>query len=348
MTHDQQYRTTMPPGLRPGESPPFHKFHEDDFQDLCRDLMFYEPDVVTCSIYGIRGESQDGIDLLAHRKNGDGIEVGQCKCYEDFPPREIREASNKFFKYWKKHWSKENIRRFILFVACDLNQRMRQDEILRQKKRFRRYKIVYEAWPASAIRDKLRSRRDIVTIYFKEDYWIRAICGDVSPAFSSPGETRGQNAVVVDTVLANTLGQLAERLYGEIDQQLVQKRIAWQEGRRDEAIEWVKNIREDGTLWPALQAQVKAKILIFEASLELDTTGDLARVKQLADEAQANDSMVAQHRLRSLIAYREHGLEEAIRLLEGHEDIDSINLKAAYLLEMGKAEESISLLTFDK
>lgn len=30
-----------------------------------------------------------GIDLTASRFNNDGIEVGQCKCYRDFQPKEI-------------------------------------------------------------------------------------------------------------------------------------------------------------------------------------------------------------------------------------------------------------------
>jgi hypothetical protein len=125
----------MPPGIRPGESPPFHKLGEYTFQDLCRDLFEEEEEIATCNVYGERGQSQDGIDLLCLRRGGDGIEVGQCKSYKDFPPREIREASNKFFEHWDR-WSKENVKRFILFVACDLSKRKRVDEIIVQRKRF--------------------------------------------------------------------------------------------------------------------------------------------------------------------------------------------------------------------
>src|SRR4051794_34531365 len=106
------------PGLRPGAPPPLHTLGEYPFQELCRDLLDAEPEIAICEIYGTRGETQDGIDLLAHRRNGDGIEVGQCKCYADFPPQEIRKASQDFFDHWD-HWSTEDVRRFILFVACD-------------------------------------------------------------------------------------------------------------------------------------------------------------------------------------------------------------------------------------
>ncbi|MCP4608506.1 MAG: hypothetical protein GY845_07315 [Planctomycetes bacterium] len=127
--------TVMDPGIRAGEIPPFHKLGEYAFEELCRDLLDTESSVATCEIYGDRGQKQDGIDLLAHRSNGDGIEVGQCKCYKDFPPKKIGLVSDEFFRHWER-WSEENVKRFILFVACSLKTRQRQDEILKQKKRF--------------------------------------------------------------------------------------------------------------------------------------------------------------------------------------------------------------------
>src|SRR3990172_5874792 len=102
----------MPPGIRPGETPPFHRLDEYIFQELCRDLFDHESGIAVCEIYGVRGQAQDGIDLLARRSNGDGTEVGQCKCYEEFSPAKIRQASDEFFAYWDKHWSKEDVKRF--------------------------------------------------------------------------------------------------------------------------------------------------------------------------------------------------------------------------------------------
>lgn len=83
----------MSPGIRPGDLPPFHNLGEYVFQDLRRDLLDAEPDIATCEVYGERGQKQDGIDLRAYRKEGNGIVVGQCKCYQNFPPAEIRQAS---------------------------------------------------------------------------------------------------------------------------------------------------------------------------------------------------------------------------------------------------------------
>ena len=91
----------MSPGIRPGDLPPFPHLGEYVFQELCRDLLDAEPDTATCEIYGERGQKQDGIDLRAYRKEGNGIVLGQCKCYRDFPPAEIRQASEDFLVPWR-------------------------------------------------------------------------------------------------------------------------------------------------------------------------------------------------------------------------------------------------------
>jgi hypothetical protein len=55
----------MHPGIRPGESLAFHELGEYVFQELCRDLFDAGSSSATCEVYGVRGQSQDGIDVLA-------------------------------------------------------------------------------------------------------------------------------------------------------------------------------------------------------------------------------------------------------------------------------------------
>lgn len=333
----------MPPGIRPGEIPPFHKLGEYVFQELCRDLFDKEPGIATCDIYGVRGQSQDGVDLLAHRSNGDGIEVGQCKRYADCPPEEIRKASKDFFDCWDR-WSKENVKRFILFVACDLSQRQRQDEILIQKQRFTKHGIVYEAWSGATIRNKLRPHPDIVSTYcVPSDYWIGVICGVVSTVPSSSTRSDTQTSVVVSTAMASMLEKLSVVISSETEQRLEQMRTAWREGRLDEANRWLIDLKGDSDRWRALSAQVKAKVLRFEAGLTLDMTGDIAQATRLADEAKNLSPSDNQARLRALITYKEKGPEAALELLKDQEDIESLNLKAAFLLEMGRVEDCLEI-----
>lgn len=335
----------MPQGIRPGEIPPFHKLGEYVFQDMCRDIFDAETDVAVCEIYGTRGQSQDGIDLLAYRNNGDGVEVGQCKCYEKFEPNEINTASDDFFAYWDDHWSKEDVKRFILFVGSDLSKTQQQNKILEQIKRFKSFGIAYEAWSAAKIRNKLRPHEGIVRTYcVPPDHWVQVICGAASPTSSTLTSSEPQTSVIVSKALLSQLDQLVAHASTHVEQQMELMRKAWREGKRDEAVNWVKDLKGNHSLWSPLSPEAKAKVLRFEASLEIDITGEVKRAKQLADEALLLCPSSDQARLRSLIARKESGAEEAIKILDGHEDIDSLNLKAAFLLEMGRIQESLAVL----
>ncbi len=332
----------MRAAIRPGELPPFHGLDEYAFQELCRDLLDHEQEVATCEVYGQRGVPQDGIDLLAHRVGGDSVEVGQCKRYRDFPPAMIEAASDEFFAHWGR-WATEDVRRFILFVTSDMQPRQRQDKILAQKRRFADRGIVYEVWSPATIRNKLRPYPPIVTTYFPNaEYWVRDICGVVPP----PAEASATSSSGV--VPATDIGQL-ERLIalvsGQVAGRLDDIRAAWREGRRGEARDGLRRLRDDAGLWATLTLEVKARALRLEASLELDASGDTARATRLADEAAVLDSSDGDARLRALIAHRGGDTDTALRLLDGKDDADSANLRHGLLVEAGRADECRATLT---
>lgn len=331
------------PGIRSGELPPFHKMDAYRFEELCRDLLGAESSIATCDIYGDPGQAQDGIDLLACRIHSDGIEVGQCKCYEDFPPQEIREASDKFFEHWN-HWSEKDVRRFILFVASDLKTRQRQDEVLKQQERFKQVGIVYEAWSAATICNKLRPHPGIVATYLEpRDYWVSIICGTALPV-------SGYGSQPLDTVqiaLKNQLDQLATRLADVKGEHIEHLREAWREGRKEKTLQGIEELKADPVSWPFLPPHIQAKLLRFEASVVLHTAGDLTRSKELADEAHKLAPTEDESLLRALIAYTEFGPEVAIFVLTNDQNIDSRNLKAAFLLQAGHVDEGRALLDFE-
>ena len=332
----------MAPGISLGQVPPFHKIGDFTFQNICRDLFVEEEPVSTCDIYGVRGEGQYGIDLVAMRRNGDGIEVGQCKCHKDFPPRKIREVSDKFFEHWEDHWSEYNVKRFILFVASDLDKRKRQDEILQQRKCFSEYGIEYEVWSAAQIRNKLRPHRGIVSSYCRPpEHWIQEICGISTPTASYKKNASTQTSVVITSEL-DQISQLSGQVSEDTAEQLNRMRKARQEGRTSEVRQWLESLRNGK--WSFLSPEVKADVLLLEAVIELEENRDISRARKLADKAQSLMPSQNQVRFRALIVYHESGPEEAIGLLDNQDDIDSLNLKAVLLLEIGRVEESLEIL----
>jgi hypothetical protein len=70
-------------------SPNFYELEEYPFQRFCCDLFRAQENIASCDEYGLRGQAQKGIDLLAQRRDESGQEVGQCKCYREFPHGKI-------------------------------------------------------------------------------------------------------------------------------------------------------------------------------------------------------------------------------------------------------------------
>ncbi len=148
-----------------------------------------------------------------------------------------------------------------------------------------------------------------------------------------------QVSALVDRALANQIDRLASYIRLDTEERLEEIRQAWREGRKGEVLKWLSEQKSYVDRWEVLSPIVKAKILRFEAGLELDRTTNISKAKRLADQAHELSPEDDDSRLRSLIAYRETGPNAAIELLEGKDDIDSINLKAAFLLETGNPEE---------
>lgn len=328
----------MTPGIRAGQLPPFHELDEYIFQDLCRDLFDAETEIATCEIYGKRGQSQYGIDILAHRINSNELEVGQCKCNTTFTDRQIAAASDEFFKHYDARWSHANVKRFILFAACDLKDKKCQDEILKQKQRFAQFRIGYEAWGAAQIQNKLRPHRGIASTYLPQP-WVEAICGPTQASIITD-----PSASIVSKTVELALTQAAELLSETTIQGLDQMREAWREGRTQEALHWLQENRSNQTKWALLSSLAKAKMLCFEASLELSVGGTTAKAQALIDEAHSNEPIDAEVRIRAVIAFREGETGSAIDMLADRSNIDDVNLKALLLLVSGDTAQCLSCL----
>ena len=342
---------TMPimiPGISASGTPRLHELGWESFEKLCRDLFANEPDVATCDKYGVHGQSQYGIDLIARPKRGKGLEVGQCKCYksyEKFKVTNVREVSKKFFDNWK-YWSNRGVSRFILFVACDLEKTKHQNEITKQGERFRDEGIAYEVWSATTILDKLQHHRGIVERYFSPPwYWAGVICGEgkVIEGYSEAQDTTLQK--VVQNALISQLEILYEKLSVGVEEDLERIREAWRRGNRQEAIDWLQETRGDQEKWSVLMPDVKAKIYRLEAGLELEHSGNLERARQLIETAAKYSPSEADIRLRSMATLVEDGPEAAIEVFgNNHQSIENINFRATLLLEVGQLEECQKLL----
>lgn len=98
--------------------PPFFQLPWQHFQMMCREMLSRDKGIGVCTEYGINGQSQHGVDLLAEYESNGEQDVAQCKCWREAEPADIHAAADEFRKH-RKHWLKPRTRRFILIVACD-------------------------------------------------------------------------------------------------------------------------------------------------------------------------------------------------------------------------------------
>lgn len=329
------------PRVNPNLPPKFYELGEYDFQDICRDLFSEQPGIAICDVYGTRGQHQHGIDLLAYCDDGIHTEVGQCKCYKDFPPRKIREASDDFFAHID-YWLGQKVRKFILFVGCDLTQTERQKEIATQRQRFACYGIQYEPWSASTLRQKLAPHPEIVNRYLKSQDWVERICGRVPQQYPQLSEnSRGIEPAF--SVLNSHIKRLSSNLSKEKAKQLDEFRELYRQGHLQRAYAYLEALQHD-TNWDAFDKPLQAQILQSMSGYVLSVEQDDKKAKALAERARAIEPEKDDSLLQVLISYHTEGAEAALRLIDSPLSIDLFNLELGLLLELGRTDEVIAKL----
>jgi len=321
--------------------PNFYELDEFTFQHLCCDLFSEEPRIATCNVYGTRGQQQDGIDLLAHCDDGIYTEVGQCKCYKDFPPQKIIDASDEFFQHIN-YWLNKKVRRFILFVGCDLTQTQRQKQIEIEKQRFAVYNIKYEVWSSSTIRQKLRPHTGIVFNYLRSKEWVETICGPLPQSYSCQSD----NSISAE-LLIGFLSSKIERLSSDLSKvkakQLEAYREFYRQGRIQQAYICINKLRSDEN-WDVLDKPLQSQILQSMSGYFLSVEQNIEKAKTLLLEAQNLDPEGDYSFLESLIIYHTDGTEAALERIESTSSIDIFNLKLVLLLEIQRTDEVIRTL----
>jgi tetratricopeptide (TPR) repeat protein len=326
----------MTTNINPSDPPQFHQLREYPFQELCHDIFEVQEGIATCEIYGRRGQGQRGIDLLASCDDGESTEVGQCKAEKKFSVAKIINASDEFFKYWE-FWKDWNIRRFILFVGCPLDDPNEQNEIKKQRKRFRKVGIQYEAWGARTLVTRLRPHRAIAERHIPSREIVDNICG---PSLDSQSKAP---AAGIDRALS-LLGSQIEVFSTEIShvnaEKLEQIRELSREGKSDEAYERIRQMRTDKS-WEIFDKPLQARILRVTGALVLNTKKDIAEAKALKEQAAALDPTGDESTLCALIRYYETGKQGALDELKDPSNINAFNLKIGLLIELARPDEAL-------
>lgn len=87
----------MPPVQTHLQDLPFNELSWEQFEALCAALIEAQPIILNCHLYGLQGDDQQGIDIIATQRGAAGNETWtyQCKRYKEYTVGKLKEALEK-------------------------------------------------------------------------------------------------------------------------------------------------------------------------------------------------------------------------------------------------------------
>lgn len=155
----------QPSGLAPApvigklESLPFNALSWEDFERLQWRVMRDVEGLRHAQIYGVRGQAQYGLDIVALAPDGTGVAL-QSKKYTSFGAANIKAAVKKF-RETKRPFP---VDRLIIGVASAVQKTAVIEELAAQVKALHPIKL--EMWDAQELSLRLRGRPEIVIEFF--------------------------------------------------------------------------------------------------------------------------------------------------------------------------------------
>jgi len=320
-------KAAISPPLRVGLVPPFYQLPDDQFEDLCRDLLLSDATVEEAEVFGTSGQNQAGIDILVTLRDG-RVFVAQCKNHQDFTASVLKEACNRFVRH-RGQWKTHGVDTFLVVAGADTRATQVQRERLRQRKRFAKLDLKLRIWSGAALARKLESQRLLVRKYVPS--LEESLCG------------RQLDIEIRCETLESANAALVRQLGGSLEQDHDGARQAWREGREAEAVRVLAARRSDPVAWSALPQVKRAKLLRLEARIHI-SAGRVGEARLLSEEATKLDGDT-NRRLQALFAQASNDLEGALRWLEGDPDNDSKVLKGALELQAHRLPAAVATLS---
>lgn len=326
----------IPPSVNPSIPPNFYRMPADSFEEMSCALYQEESGISTADLYRRKYQRQFGIDIIATRIDGTGVEVGSCKCYSTIRKGQIPQWGEEFLTHWDSHWKAKNVRKFVLIVASDVNSEEREIEIDAEKARFESYGVTYDVWGPRQLQNKLHRFRGIVSRYL-DPWWADRLCG-------STQNTASTSVADTGTIPASIIAQISslqKLLSGSTEKQLETAFEEIQRGNLNTVETQLIDIRT-GEAWSQMLPDVQARVIRLQASLALQR-GHIVIAEQLANEAD-HIHTPKELRLRALIATRKGDIENALEILGEPASRDGVQLRVAMLLDVGCLGEAVKII----
>lgn len=321
------------PNVNSNDPVSFWELGEYDFEEICCAIVHEQPGVAKADFYGVRGETQFGIDILAPLEGG-GYLCVQCKCYEKFPPKEIRNAADNFLAHWESKWKAAGVRRFILMVACDISSRLRQDAVIECRAKFAEIGVEFDDWGNRPLERRLAPHHHIVSRFFQpKEHFLEIICGvSLTPYIVSPSGDIIPAQHYIDATSESANAKLEE------------VRSLHRSGKPDSAYSRYSEIRSSGDEWRSLARDTQAQFLRLAAEICLSRSDDVNAARELAIEADQLHPLESIAIIHVVLDWRENGPDSALESLANTQTTGGLLLKTAILASLDRFQDSSDCL----
>lgn len=156
---------------------PFGELTWENFERLIKRIVSREETIADCWIYGVPGQKQFGLDILATANDdSDYFVCYQCKRVRNYTSDDIKKAVDKFLegKWFNK------TKKLVFCVSSILSRTECIDEVNNQIKRLSLFNIIFEVWDGAeggVLAEKLKVYPDLVDDFFSRE-WVRHFNGE--------------------------------------------------------------------------------------------------------------------------------------------------------------------------
>ena len=163
--------STAPPVVTLNPVLPCELLTWPNFERLCLRIVRLDSEVEHSQLYGVGGQSQEGIDLYARGFDG-SYAVHQCKRIQDIGPADIRKAVDNFLK---GTWA-DRAKRFVLCTSQSVTPKGLAEERENQTQLLKAKGVEFTVWDREEISGQLRDQPRLVFDFFGKA-WVEAFLG---------------------------------------------------------------------------------------------------------------------------------------------------------------------------
>lgn len=149
---------------------PFDVVSPEDFERVCLTIIETIDAVREARLYGVRGQTDFGIDLVAWDDDG-GVVLYQVKRYQRFTAEDLRAAVEAYRKGGGRSFRPK---RFVLCVACSLDEGDRREVTDALFELRATYDFDVDLYDARQLTTRLRGHPEVIERFFGPG-WVEAI-----------------------------------------------------------------------------------------------------------------------------------------------------------------------------